>query len=289
MKHEKSDLRSTESILSLGMALKADSSTMEQRIRGIFSRKSSKAASAFAFLIAVFLIVGCFTTACRPVSAAKESPAAEGETAAPAPEGKAPDGTAPLLAFAGPASAKLDGDTVTVTLPETLTVIGSDKSEAEQNLSSEVQLTVQPAIDALLIDRPEIAVWLDVTGTRFSFAYSIGSDGEGNCVINLSKLFLNIKSNPDVYDPDGMVSGIRQVISSFVPSGNTRYEILKSIHDFVCGLTVYDNDAAAGKETGSKFAHHAFGALIDGRAVCQGYSEAFKLICDANGIPCVLV
>ena len=185
--------------------------------------------------------------------------------------------------------AAADDISVTITLPDTINVTGVDREDAEQKLSGEVQLIVQPAIDALLMDRPEIAVWLDVTGTRFSFSYSIGNDGDGNCVIGVSKLFLNIKSDPDVYDPNGMVSGLRDLISSFSPSGNTRYDAVRSIHDFVCGLTVYDYDAADGKPAGSKFAHHAFGALIDGKAVCQGYSEAFKLICDAHGIPCVLV
>ena len=31
------------------------------------------------------------------------------------------------------------------------------------------------------------------------------------------------------------------------------------------------------------------GALIDGAAVCEGYSRAFKLLCDAAGIPCIVV
>ena len=76
--------KTTRDLLSLGMALRADRSTMEQRIRGIFSKRSSKAATAFAVLIAVFLTVGCFTTACRPVTAER---AAQLPSVTPEPEG----------------------------------------------------------------------------------------------------------------------------------------------------------------------------------------------------------
>ena len=36
-------------------------------------------------------------------------------------------------------------------------------------------------------------------------------------------------------------------------------------------------------------AHDAYGALVEGRAVCQGYSDAVKIICDYYGIPCVCI
>ncbi len=60
--------QTTQESLRLGMALHADKETMETRIRGIFSRRSSRIASVFALVLAVALSVGCFTTACRPVS-----------------------------------------------------------------------------------------------------------------------------------------------------------------------------------------------------------------------------
>ena len=94
--------KTTRDLLSLGMALYADRSTMEQRIHGIFSKRSSKAATAFAVLIAVFLTVGCFTTACRPVTAER---AAQLPSVTPEPEmisavGKAP--TKPISALSEP-------------------------------------------------------------------------------------------------------------------------------------------------------------------------------------------
>lgn len=58
---------STESFLTLGMALTADKATMEQRVRGIFARRNSaRTAKISALALCIALGVGCFTTACRP-------------------------------------------------------------------------------------------------------------------------------------------------------------------------------------------------------------------------------
>lgn len=36
-------------------------------------------------------------------------------------------------------------------------------------------------------------------------------------------------------------------------------------------------------------AFHAYGALMEGQAVCQGYAYAFKMLCDQAQIPCWIV
>ena len=64
-------------------------------------------------------------------------------------------------------------------------------------------------------------------------------------------------------------------------TGANRYEILKNIHDYISKTTYYDLNA--------KFSSSALGALVEPGVVCEGYSEAFKLICDRLNIPCVCV
>ncbi len=106
---------STQELLSLGMALQADRKTMEQRIRGIFSRtKSTWAASAAAMALVLALTAACFTTACRPVTADAAPPERIPGAAAAASEGTAGTEDA-LLHFDGYARGVVDGGRITVT------------------------------------------------------------------------------------------------------------------------------------------------------------------------------
>lgn len=64
-------------------------------------------------------------------------------------------------------------------------------------------------------------------------------------------------------------------------TGNTRYEKLKSIYDYLCNTVRYvDSNTTE---------HSAYGALVDKAAVCEGYARAFKALCEREGIPCKLV
>ncbi len=111
--NDREETLSTQELLSLGMALQADRKTMEQRIRGIFSRtKSTRAASAAAMALVLALTAACFTTACRPVTADAALPERM-------PEAAASEGTAgtegALLQFDGYARGVVDGGRITVT------------------------------------------------------------------------------------------------------------------------------------------------------------------------------
>lgn len=67
---------------------------------------------------------------------------------------------------------------------------------------------------------------------------------------------------------------------------SNRYNFVKSLHDYLCN-TIYYPDISSSDYIGN--AHDAYGVLVEGRAVCQGYAEAFKLVCDYYKIPCVTV
>lgn len=55
------------------------------------------------------------------------------------------------------------------------------------------------------------------------------------------------------------------------------------IHDYLVQNVTY----ATVKHTAD--VHNIKGALVDGSAVCEGYAMAFKLLCDAVEIPCIVV
>ena len=74
------------------------------------------------------------------------------------------------------------------------------------------------------------------------------------------------------------------------------------IHDYICGHVRYDYDTAgisnpyatvgADPTAGGGYnplSFTAYGALVNGRAVCEGYSRAMQLICQKIGIPCGLI
>ena len=67
--------RSTDQLLTLGMALTTDKKTMERRVRGVFARKkSAKSALALSALLALALGFAAFTTACQPGKSALLTP-----------------------------------------------------------------------------------------------------------------------------------------------------------------------------------------------------------------------
>ena len=63
--------RTTDQLLTLGMALTTDRRTMERRVRGVFARKkSAKGVLILSIVLALALGFAAFTTACQPEKAA---------------------------------------------------------------------------------------------------------------------------------------------------------------------------------------------------------------------------
>lgn len=54
-----------------------------------------------------------------------------------------------------------------------------------------------------------------------------------------------------------------------------------ALHDRICAAVTYDER--------SSHAHDAYGALVEGRAVCDGYTMAMTLVCRMAGIPAGMI
>ena len=95
---------------------------------------------------------------------------------------------------------------------------------------------------------------------------------------------LNLRFN--YYDSASEEKEVDRVVNSFVSSVNTDeltdYEVIKKIHDFICSKTTYDDYAAYDIE-GREYVATAYGALVKGKCVCQGYSVAFYRLCKELG------
>ena len=77
----------------------------------------------------------------------------------------------------------------------------------------------------------------------------------------------------------------RQILKKI--KGETDYEKEKWIHDYLVKNISYgypDDDRAADGD-----AFTTYGALVRGKCVCNGYSEAMKLLCDLSGIDCKMI
>lgn len=74
-------------------------------------------------------------------------------------------------------------------------------------------------------------------------------------------------------------------------SDKTAWEKELALHDRLIARCRYDDEAAASPspDTEHPFAFTAYGALVEGRAVCEGYARAFQLLCRRAGIPCTTV
>lgn len=88
------------------------------------------------------------------------------------------------------------------------------------------------------------------------------------------------------YDTAAQEKQVNTVVNKFVNSLDTNklsdYAIMKKIHDFICNKTKYDYNAID-NPYGNTHAFTAYGALVKGKCVCQGYAVAFYRICRELG------
>lgn len=116
-----------------------------------------------------------------------------------------------------------------------------------------------------------------------------------------SNSFTYTSTNPGLYDQvtfnltyfpltQAEIQQIEDEITQIVSQADgSTVDKLRFFHDTILDRTTYDYTAAAASSREYPNAFHAYGALIDGKAVCQGYAAAFKMLCDKAGIPTWIV
>lgn len=95
--------------------------------------------------------------------------------------------------------------------------------------------------------------------------------------------YYNLTLEPLYYTTKAQEKKVDGVINSFVNSVDTNsltdYEVIKKIHDFICSKTKYDY----GADNTTYYSYSAYGTLVYGKSVCQGYANAFYRICRELG------
>lgn len=76
---------------------------------------------------------------------------------------------------------------------------------------------------------------------------------------------------------------IQTIIQKNIKSSMSDYEKVKALHDYIVLNTAYDDENYV-KDTIPEDSYNAYGALVNHRAVCQGYSEALNILCKEAGI-----
>ena len=75
-----------------------------------------------------------------------------------------------------------------------------------------------------------------------------------------------------------------------VPDGDDQYETQLSLYDRLAKHCTYDTVAAENMDDDSDpMAYTAYGAVVDGSAVCEGYAKAMQLLLNRCGIPATTV
>lgn len=78
-----------------------------------------------------------------------------------------------------------------------------------------------------------------------------------------------------------MLNAAQTVHDALVTPKMSEYERVKAFHDYIVNNTEY-------RDTGDR-SHSAAGPLLDGLAVCEGYSNAFDMLCYLSGVECMRI
>lgn len=175
----------------------------------------------------------------------------------------------------------VNGVKITFTTPITCqNTTASLTAEAQ----TELTLAVQGGVAALMDDHPEM-FWLGAYKLSYSYSYSVSG---GVYTLSVSSITCKMNYDTAVYADKASVTDyytrMMAAFDAFEVKGYTRYEKVKSIHDTIAKQVSYDSTFTNGT------AHQPTSVFLEPfLPVCEGYAEAFKMLCDREGIPCVIV
>lgn len=175
-------------------------------------------------------------------------------------------------------------------------------TEAETNY---VFKTMRAAYEAFDMDHPEV-FW--TTGTSWVFIkrmYTSATDYTDTYYFILKLQEGSYQGTFDVRDAkyqsetairneiavrDSAVNSILN--TDAVKSASNDYEVVKALNHWLTHNNEYNLDVFYSGNNTRTDAHKCIGALTGGtgdmRPVCEGYAKAFKVLCDAANIPCVI-
>ncbi len=138
------------------------------------------------------------------------------------------------------------------------------------------------AYKAFVNDHPE-RFWYN--GLQYSYSYSIS--GSYTTIYSVDPTIV-CHSSYSLSSINTVYNQLMDAVNSFKPAGVTRYEKLRSIHDYIVTKATYDPDYD--NSNAAPYGHQPTGCLLSPYlCVCEGYAESFKIFADREGIPNMLV
>ena len=160
----------------------------------------------------------------------------------------------------------------------------AESDAAEQALRTDVAY----AYYAFANDNPQLFWTKGYSYNRNAVIYSDGTVVVESITITLKERYSGAISKVSAFN-----SGVNSAKVSILlnrESGHP-YHTLKAIHDYICNKVTYCPNKVPGTDEYPPQTHSAGPVFTDTNpeVVCEGYGEAFKVLCDAFGIPCVPV
>lgn len=167
-------------------------------------------------------------------------------------------------------------------IAKSVAVISETKDENDHYRTQRVNIEgvhmseseIRRAINAFIFDNPQI-FWLD---NLFGYAY-VGDDTMAE--------FYSVISADECEKKYGVLrSAVNQVLAS-LKEGMSEFEREKLIHDFVIDKCIYKGTVASLSDGWEYFS--AYGSVVKGEAVCEGYAKSMQLLLNLSGIECTTI
>ncbi|PHV71426.1 hypothetical protein CS063_05090 [Sporanaerobium hydrogeniformans] len=152
----------------------------------------------------------------------------------------------------------------------------------------ELSALINKTIDRLVETYPK----LTYQGNRMKYAaYNNPSLKVEKPVVELSFIYpLQVKNTLKLYDQSANQK-IVQILKSCLEKGMSDYQIELALADYIIQNVEYSDNEVKGESYANPtlLSHTLYGALIDGKAVCDGYAHAMRYLLNAAGVPTKLV
>lgn len=144
----------------------------------------------------------------------------------------------------------------------------------------EIGQSIMKASTVFLADHPQL-FWAGAieVGTR---CYEGTSYTLANATIEFKEKYSDAATTETIATYNAGVKAAVEEIFSSVTENYSTYDYYKAIHDWVCDKAEYNYDAADSVESDTYKSAFSSGPMFagDGKVVCEGYGEAFKVLCD---------